>query len=161
MKTNNITMNINSNTKNNRIEIVFSEKPSREVLDAIKGINFVYRNIGGKLMWLCTAKYLVTEDYNAFIKEFCGDFKKVVTTDGKPNKVAKPKAKKTTTKKTANKTTKDDRIAELERQLAELKAEVEAMAKPQLTAKRIATDNSDSNAPKSKYQLIVNGRVIR
>lgn len=172
MKKSAITMNINTNTKNNRLEIVFSEKPNKEVIEAIKGIKFVYRNIDGQLMWLCTAKYLVKEDYNAFIKEYCKDFKKNILTDGKPNKTEKKAEKKAPKKTTAKKTevkaktdTASDEIAELRKELAELKKELKAIKNepktPKMTAKRIATDNSDSNAPKSKYQLIVNGKVIR
>jgi hypothetical protein len=162
-------MTINTNTKNNRMEIVFSAKPSDEVRQAIQEqAHFVYRNIGGKLMWLCTAKYLVKEDYNAFIKEYCKDFKKVILKDGKEVKIAKAKTEekkteskkttakaKTTAKKTAS---KDDRIAELERQLAELKAEVEAMNRPQLTATMKKTGKKHN---KPEAVLMVNGRVVR
>lgn len=91
MKT--LTMNININTKNNRLEVVFSEKPSKKILEAIKAIHFVYRVIDGQAMWLCTSKYLNKEAYNLFIENDCKNIKKVVTYDGKKPKAAKtPKA---------------------------------------------------------------------
>lgn len=91
MKT--LTMNININTKNNRLEVVFSEKPSKKILEAIKAIHFVYRVIDGQAMWLCTSKYLDKEAYNLFIENDCKNIKKVVTYDGKKPKAAKtPKA---------------------------------------------------------------------
>ncbi len=95
MKT--LTMNININTKNNRLEVVFSEKPSKKILDAIKAIHFVYRVIDGQAMWLCTSKYLDKEAYNLFIENDCKNIKKVVTYDGKKPKAAKKP--KTTPKK--------------------------------------------------------------
>lgn len=96
MKT--LTMNININTKNNRLEVVFSEKPSKKILEAIKAIHFVYRVIDGQAMWLCTSKYLDKEAYNLFIENDCKNIKKVVTYDGKKPKAPKkeaPKAAKT------------------------------------------------------------------
>lgn len=180
----NIVMNINNNTKDNRIEIIFSERPSKAVRDAIKAINFVYRNINGQTMWLCTSKYLDKDAYNDFIKTYCKDFKKVVTQDGKAAKKTETKTetKKTTTKKEAPKQTDD--IASLKAQIEALTKAVEALtkastpapkqaakkteakktetkAKPKLEAKTKVIDNSNANAPKSKVVLTVNGRVVR
>lgn len=138
----NIVMNINTNTKNNRIEIIFSERPSKAVRDAIKTINFVYRNIDGQTMWLCTAKYLDKDAYNNFIETYCKDFKKVVTKDGKAiKKKSETKTEKPAPKKPAAKT--------------------ETKAKPKLEAKTKVIDNSNANAPKSKVVLTVNGKVVR
>lgn len=163
-------MTINQNTINNRIEITFSEKPSAEIRTAIQeNAHFVYRNIGGKLMWLCTARYFNKDDYNGFIKTYCQDFEKTILKDGKAvKKTTKTTAKKTASKKTtkAKTETKDNTIAELQAQIEALTKAVQTLtelqtSRPQLTAKRVATDNSNSNAPKCKYQLMVNGRVVR
>lgn len=186
----NIVMNINTNTKDNRIEIIFSERPSKAVRDAIKAINFVYRNINGQTMWLCTAKYLDKDAYNNFIETYCKDFKKVVTKDGKAikktakteTKAEKPAPKKTETKKTEPKQEapkQTDDIAMLKAQIEALTKAVEALtkastpapkqatkktetkAKPKLEAKTKVIDNSNANAPKSTVILTVNGRVVR
>ena len=185
----NIVMNINNNTKDNRIEIIFSERPSKAVRDAIKAINFVYRNIDGQTMWLCTAKYLDKDAYNDFIKTYCKDFKKVVTQDGKAAKktetkteTKKPAPKKTTTKKAETKQEapkQADDIAMLKAQIEALTKAVEALtkastpapkqatkktetkAKPKLEAKTKVIDNSNANAPKTKTVLTVNGKVVR
>lgn len=182
----NIVMNINTNTKNNRIEIIFSERPSKAVRDAIKTINFVYRNIDGQTMWLCTAKYLDKDAYNKFIETYCKDFKKVVTKDGKAiKKTAKTETKteKPAPKKTAAKTETKQEAPKQTDDIAMLKAQIEALtkavealtkatkktetkktetkAKPKLEAKTKVIDNSNANAPKSKVVLTVNGKVVR
>ena len=149
----NIVMNINNNTKDNRIEIIFSEKPSKAVRDAIKTINFVYRNINGQTMWLCTSKYLDKDAYNDFIKTYCKDFKKVVTQDGKAAKKAETKkpapkktAAKTTTKKTETKQEapkQADDIATLKAQIEALTKAVEALTKASTPAPKQATKKAE------------------
>lgn len=167
----NIVMNINTNTKNNRIEIIFSERPSKAVRDAIKTINFVYRNIDGQTMWLCTAKYLDKDAYNNFIETYCKDFKKVVTKDGKsikktsetktekpaPKKpAAKTETKKTEPKKEAPK--QADEIASLKAQIEALTKAVEALTKASTPApKKTETKKTET---KAKPKLEAKTKVI-
>lgn len=186
MKKNTITLNINRNSVAKRMELKFSDKPTKATLNALHELNFLYRNINGELMWICTDKYLDKDGYNDFITTVCKDYKKVVTTDGKANKKTTTKTETKATKTKATKTTKankktepkpepkaepqTDRIADLEKQIAELTKAVKVLAQaakdepkatPKLEAKRVATDNSNSNAPKCKYILTVNGKVVR
>ena len=166
----NIVMNINNNTKDNRIEIIFSERPSKAVRDAIKAINFVYRNINGQTMWLCTSKYLDKDAYNDFIKTYCKDFKKVVTQDGKAAKKTETKTetKKPAPKKTAAKTTKKaetkqeapkqaDEIASLKAQIEALTKAVEALTKASTPAPKQATKKTET---KAKPKLEAKTKVI-
>ena len=174
----NIVMNINNNTKDNRIEIIFSERPSKAVRDAIKAINFVYRNINGQTMWLCTSKYLDKDAYNDFIKTYCKDFKKVVTQDGKAAKKAetktetkKPATKKTTTKKAEPKQEapkQTDDIAMLKAQIEALTKAVEALTKASTPAPKqtepktepiieVETKKRPNKTMTGKAQVVKNG----
>lgn len=166
MKKNAIVMNINRNTEAKRMEIVFSTKPTKATLNALHELNFLYRNINGELMWICTDKYLNKDEYNTFVTTICKDYKKVVTTDGKAVKKAEAKAepktetkpakatkttKKTTAKKAAKAEPQTDRVAELEKQLAELTKIVQTQNEAlQILAKASIKANTETETKTTK-----------